>query len=180
MPLAVLMGPPGSGKSSIGKALAKELGTTFIDTDLVIESVSNRTIPQIFSELGESGFREVEQEVVLGVLASEPGIVALGGGSILSEAVRQVLRTARFPVIYVEVSAHQAIARVSKQGNRPLLADDPAQQWRSMMELRRPIYEELGDLHFFTDSKKPVEIAKEIAAEINKVATKVEEHDEHR
>ena len=168
MPQAVLIGAPGSGKSSVGKALAKELATSFIDTDNVIESVANSSISQIFADHGEAYFREIEEEVVLGVLNSEPGVVALGGGSILSTKVQELLKNSSFLVIYLQVSSHQAIARVSKHGHRPILVGNPEENWKKLVADRSAIYSELSSLTFSTDSQKPADIAHQIALEITR------------
>ena len=167
MPRAVLIGPPGSGKSSVGKALARELSSTFLDTDHLIESVAGKKIAEIFAERGESGFREIEEEVVLGVLASEPGVVALGGGSILSSAVRERLATVKLPVIYLTISAKQAVARIADAHSRPLLTVDPMGSWQKIADQRADIYQSLATLTYSTDSKKPAEIAHRIALELS-------------
>jgi len=167
MPRAVLIGPPGSGKSSVARALAKALSCTFIDTDSVIEEVAHKTIKAIFAQDGEPRFREIEEEVVLGVLASEPGVVALGGGSILSKEVREVLSLKRYPVIYLTVSANQAVARVSKSDARPLLSNDPQRVWLDLLNQRAHIYEELADLTISTDNRKAIEISQELCEKLD-------------
>ena len=162
MPTAVLIGPPGSGKSSVGRSLAKALGTSFIDTDSLIEEVAQKPIKTIFAENGEEHFRAIEEEVILGVLASEPGVVALGGGSLVSEKVCALLHAGKYPVIYLTVSAQQAVARVSKNDNRPLLAADPESTWIALLAKRESTYESLADVTVATDSKKATEIAAEL------------------
>jgi shikimate kinase len=163
MPIAVLIGPPGSGKSSIGRAIGKLADTTFLDTDALIEELTHKSIKEIFEQQGEPAFREIEEEVVLGVLRSEPGVVALGGGSILSSKVFDLLLDATFPVIYLSVSPAQGVARVSKNDTRPLLAKDPEISWQELVSKRTSLYEQLARITVSTDSKKANEIATELA-----------------
>ena len=100
---AILIGPPGSGKSSVGKALSRELSTSFADTDELIAEREGKSIPEIFSESGEPGFREIEKEVVLNALKSNYGVLALGGGSILIPEVREAIPASRAQVIFLRV-----------------------------------------------------------------------------
>ena len=170
MPRAVLIGPPGAGKSSVGRALAKLLQCEVLDTDKEVERISGKKIAEIFTEDGEPVFRAIEKDVVLQALKNEVGIVALGGGSVLDTDVADFLRGSEMAVAYLEVSISQAAPRVGFNKERPLLALNPRQQWMSLMEKRRPIYESLATLRIATDNRKPAEVAAEIAAAIGVVS----------
>ena len=157
----VLIGPPGSGKSSVAKSLAKKTGKRYVDTDKVIEEREGKPITEIFLEDGEEHFRTVESEVVLQTLQGEDEIVALGGGSILSEVVREDLKKFS-PIIYLEVSISNAAPRVGFNRERPLLLGNPRAQWLALMEIRRPIYESLATFKVSTDNKKPDQVTLDI------------------
>ena len=108
MPRAVLIGPPGAGKSSVARQLGRILDCQVVDTDSVIEKKSGKTISEIFVEDGEAKFREIEREVVLDEIKNNESVLALGGGSVLNAEVAQSLRDNSVPVIYLEVSISQA------------------------------------------------------------------------
>ena len=163
MPRAVLIGPPGAGKSSVARQLGRILDCPVIDTDLVIEKKSGKSISEIFVEDGEAKFREIEREVVLDEIKNNESVLALGGGSVLNAEVAQSLRDNSVPVIYLEVSISQAAPRVGFNKDRPLLTMNPRQQWLALMEVRRPIYEGLASFKVNTDNRKPAEVAAEIA-----------------
>ena len=165
MPRIILMGPPGSGKSTVGKVLAKKTELPLIDTDQKIEERTGRKIPDIFLESGEDEFRKLEREEVLSALKSDESIVSLGGGSILDEQVQTVLATMPC-VVFLDVSISNAAPRVGLNKERPLLVGAPRQQWLSLMQARRPIYERLATLTCLTDNKKPAEVAEEILAKV--------------
>jgi shikimate kinase len=163
----VLIGPPGSGKSSVGKALSRKLSRPWIDTDKEVESRAGKTISQIFLEDGEVAFRALERDVVDQVMGSEVGIVSLGGGSVLNEASQKRIATAK-EVVFLDVSISNAAPRVGFNKDRPLLAINPRQQWLQLMEKRRPIYESLATMSVSTDNKKPDQVADEIIEAIEK------------
>lgn len=163
MPRAVLIGPPGAGKSSVARQLGRILDCQVVDTDSVIEKKSGKTISEIFVEDGEAQFREIEREVVLDEIKNNESVLALGGGSVLNKEVAQSLRDNSVPVIYLEVSISQAAPRVGFNKDRPLLTMNPRQQWLALMEVRRPIYEGLASFKVNTDNRKPAEVAAEIA-----------------
>jgi shikimate kinase len=163
MPRAVLIGPPGAGKSSVARQLGRILDCQVVDTDSVIEKKSGKTISEIFVEDGEAQFREIEREVVLDEIKNSESVLALGGGSVLNAEVAQSLRDNSVPVIYLEVSISQAAPRVGFNKDRPLLTMNPRQQWLALMEVRRPIYEGLASFKVNTDNRKPAEVAAEIA-----------------
>ncbi len=163
MPRAVLIGPPGAGKSSVARQLGRILDCPVVDTDSVIEKKSGKTISEIFVEDGETKFREIEREVVLDEIKNNESVLALGGGSVLNAEVAQSLRDNSVPVIYLEVSISQAAPRVGFNKDRPLLTMNPRQQWLALMEVRRPIYEGLASFKVNTDNRKPAEVAAEIA-----------------
>lgn len=163
MPRAVLIGPPGAGKSSVARQLGCILDCQVVDTDSVIEKKSGKTISEIFVEDGEAKFREIEREVVLDEIKNNESVLALGGGSVLNAEVAQSLRDNSVPVIYLEVSISQAAPRVGFNKDRPLLTMNPRQQWLALMEVRRPIYEGLASFKVNTDNRKPAEVAAEIA-----------------
>jgi shikimate kinase len=166
MPKAVLIGPPGAGKSSVGRQLAKILTCEILDTDLEIERQSGKKISAIFTDDGEAVFRALEKSVVLDALQNAKGVVALGGGSVLDSDVADYLSKSSIPVAYLEVSISQAAPRVGFNKERPLLTINPRQQWMALMEKRRPIYESLATFKIATDNRKPAEVAQEIAASI--------------
>jgi len=162
----VLIGAPGSGKSSVGKALASTLDMPFTDTDAEISRERNQSIPEIFATEGEPGFRAIERLVVLQAVRENSGVISLGGGSILDSEVRSVLKRPDHVVIFLEVSLSNAAHRISRTSDRPLLAEDPIQKWKELVEFRTPIYRELADFTFSTDNKKPIQIANMIIEKI--------------
>lgn len=161
-PRLILIGPPGAGKSSIGRQLGKAMNLPFVDTDRRIEEEVGKKISDIFLEEGEKTFREYEKKVVLSEIEEGVGIVALGGGSILDPEVENRLESLKDRIIYLEVSISNAAPRVGFNKERPLLAVNPRQQWIALMEKRRPLYEKLGGFRVSTDNKKPSEVVKEI------------------
>ena len=159
----VLIGPPGAGKSSIGKALAKELNLNFIDSDSEIEKISHKKISEIFIEDGEPAFRLLEVDVVRKVLADFDGVISLGGGAPINKEIQEVLQDANYPVVFIDVSIAQAAIRIGFNKDRPLLLVNPRQQWISLMNDRRPIYEKLASQTISSDNQKPHEVAKQIS-----------------
>jgi shikimate kinase len=159
----VLIGPPGAGKSSIGKSLAKELNLNFIDSDSEIEKISHKKISEIFIEDGEPAFRLLEVDVVRRVLADFDGVISLGGGAPINPEIQEVLQDANYPVVFIDVSIAQAATRIGFNKDRPLLLVNPRQQWISLMNDRRPIYEKLASQTISSDNQKPHEVAKQIS-----------------
>jgi shikimate kinase len=157
----ILIGPPGSGKTSIGKLLAKKKNLIHVDTDQEIETKTGRKISDIFLEDGESGFRKIEREVVLQSLELDSAVISLGGGSILDGEVSKKLEREK-NVVYLEVSISNAAPRVGFNTDRPLLVANPRQQWLRLFEQRRDIYESLGRFRVSTDNKKPKLVVEEI------------------
>ena len=170
MAIAVLIGPPGSGKSSIGRALAKLLGQDFVDTDALIEEQEGKSISEIFQQSGEEKFREIESAVVAHQLAHAEGIIALGGGAVLSPATQAALKNSTADVIFLNVSANNAVPRVSANSSRPLLSENPSDQWSALLKKRLPIYIDLADITIDTDNKKAQEVASEIAVLLKELA----------
>ena len=159
---AILIGAPGSGKSSVGKALSRELSTSFEDSDALIVEREGRSIPEIFETVGEAGFRVIEREVVLAALASNVGVLALGGGSVLDLAVQNAITKSSATVIFLRVGLSNVLARLTSKGERPLVANDPKKQWVEILAMRQPIYEKLANLEIDTDNKKSHEVAREL------------------
>jgi shikimate kinase len=153
-PKAILMGMPGSGKSTIGRRLAKAMGLTLLDTDAKIVETTGRTIADIFSNDGEPEFRRIEEEVVRAALAEHDGIISLGGGAITSPGVRDAL--AGHTVIFLEISAAEGIRRTTGGTVRPLLAGaDPAQKYRNLMSERVPLYRRAATMRVNTNRRNP-------------------------
>ena len=171
-PKLILIGPPGAGKSSIGRQLSKVLEVPFRDTDVLVEEKAGKKISDIFVDDGESAFRKIEREVVLKEISTGNGVLALGGGSVLDEEVAEKLESLKSNVIYLEVSISNAAPRVGFNKDRPLLALNPRQQWLQLMEKRRPIYESLATMTISTDNKKPDEVASEIIETISRASQK--------
>ncbi|GAA4153095.1 shikimate kinase [Actinomadura keratinilytica] len=163
-PKAVLIGPPGSGKSTVGAALAERLGVALRDTDADIEAAAGRPISEIFIDDGEERFREMERAAVRTALAEHDGVLALGGGAVLAAETQELL--AGHTVVYLKVGLSEAVKRVGLATARPLLVLNPRSQLRRLLNERLPIYERLGTLHVDTEGRTPEEIAEQIVKEI--------------
>ncbi|MBF6332117.1 AAA family ATPase [Nocardia transvalensis] len=165
-PCVVLVGPPGAGKSTIGRKLAKELGVELFDTDAGIEAETGRTIPEIFADDGEPEFRRIEERVVRRAVLSHTGVVSLGGGAVLSSATRELLRGRT--VVYLEISVAEGLRRTGAGTNRPLLTgDDPGAKYRALMRERRPFYREVASVRVRTDGRSPGRVVRNIMARLD-------------
>jgi shikimate kinase len=159
-PAVVLVGPPGSGKSTVGALVAERLGTTLRDTDADIERAEGRAIPDIFVEDGEPRFREIEAAAVRAAVTGHDGVVALGGGAVMDPETRALL--AGLPVVFLDVAAGEAVKRVGLDAPRPLLAVNPRQRWRDLMAERRPLYVEVARAVVRTEDLTPQEAAQAV------------------
>ena len=159
-PVCVLVGAPGSGKTTVGQVLAAELGVEFRDTDADIERLAGKPIPEIFVDEGEAHFRALERAAVAAALASCDGVLALGGGAVLAEENRAALVGHR--VVHLSVELTDAVKRVGLGAGRPLLAINPRATLKHLMDQRRPLYAEVATATVVTDGRTPEEIAAEI------------------
>jgi shikimate kinase len=160
-PVAVVIGPPGSGKTVTGRALADLLGAPFHDTDEAIVRGAGRSISDIFIEDGEAAFRALERAEVVRALAEERGVVALGGGAPVQPGAADVL--AGHTVVFLDVGIADASKRIGFDQSRPLLAVNPRASWVAMMNVRRPLYEAVATVRADTAGRTPEEVATEIA-----------------
>jgi shikimate kinase/3-dehydroquinate synthase len=156
VPLVVLVGPMGVGKSTVGQLLAERLGVGYRDTDEDIVAEQGRTIAEIFVDEGESAFRAIEKRAVRKALADHDGVLALGGGAILDEDTRALLAGLR--VVYLSMDVEEAVKRTGLNAARPLLAVNPRKQWRELMEARRHLYESIATAVVSTDGRTPEEV----------------------
>ncbi|RWA17295.1 hypothetical protein MBRU_06635 [Mycolicibacterium brumae DSM 44177] len=156
----MLIGPPGVGKTTVGKRLARSLGVSFVDTDLEIETRHGRAVGQIFAEDGEPAFRSLEETVIGDVIASHSGVIALGGGSIVSPRTQELLR--RHPVVYLELTEEEGIRRTAGSGRPVLAGDDPAAVYRRLMAERTPIYQDLARIRVSTVGRSPGAVVREV------------------
>ena len=160
----ILIGPMGSGKTAVGKQLARLMRAPFRDSDAEIEARTGVDISYIFSREGEDGFRAREREIIEEVTREHPIVLATGGGAILLEANRKLLRERGF-VVYLRTSIEQQVERVRHGRNRPLLHDvDPLSKLTELMAVRAPLYESLADFTVATDGRKVHMVADSIFA----------------
>jgi shikimate kinase len=160
-PVAVLVGAPGAGKSTIGVAVAGLLGVPFADADAIIEQRAGKPIPEIFIDDGEDAFRALERAVVAESLTGFDGVLALGGGAILHEGTRELL--AAHTVVYLSVELSDAVRRVGLGAGRPLLSVNPRATLRFLLDQRRPLYASVATHTVATDGRSPEEISAEVA-----------------
>jgi shikimate kinase len=148
-PVAVLVGPPGAGKTTVAESLAGRLEASFRDTDRDIEQREGVTVQDIFVDRGEAHFRALEEQAVAAALAEHEGVLALGGGAVLSPVTRSLLAEHR--VIFLDVSLPAAVSRVGMSTNRPLLLGNVRAQMKNLMDRRRPLYAEVARFTINTD-----------------------------
>ena len=165
-PHIVLVGLMGVGKSSVGRALARETKRPFIDTDTLIEAAEGRTIPEIFRADGEASFRDIERRTLERVLSSgEPSIIATGGGVVETEACRSMLHAARDAgaiVVWLSASVATMVERTSRSNNRPLLEGDRASVLESLVARRGDLYRDVSTTKIDTDGKAVTRIVREV------------------
>lgn len=162
MKRVVLIGAPGSGKSTVGAALAKVLALDFIDTDKLIEEREGKAITDIFVVDGEPHFRAVELETLKHVLTLNDVVISLGGGAPISDQAQQLINSSESTVIFLDVSLATAAPRVGFNRDRPLLLGNPRAQWQALSDKRRPIYEALADVSIKVDDMSVEAITSEI------------------
>ena len=161
-----LVGPMGAGKSTIGRHLADELHLEFFDSDQEIERRSGADIAWIFDLEGEDGFRKREETIIHDLTDKQGIVLATGGGSIVSKAVRNRL-SARGIVVYLQTTIDKQVARTQRDKRRPLLQnDDPESVLIALGKERNPLYEEVADYVIETDEQSARAVANQIISKI--------------
>jgi shikimate kinase len=159
-PALVLVGAPGAGKSTLGALLAQKLDVPFRDTDADIERTAGKAISDIFIDDGEPHFRDLERAAVAEALRTHPGVLALGGGAVLTGETRSLLEGHQ--VVYLEVGLAEAARRVGLARDRPVLALNPRATLHHLLAARRPLYQSVARHTVGTDKRTPADIAAEV------------------
>jgi shikimate kinase len=163
-PRVVLVGPPGSGKSTVAALLAGRLGLPYEDADTLVETRAGKAIPDIFVDSGEAEFRKLERAAVIEVLGQD-GVVSVGGGAVLDPDTRADL--AGHTVVFLDVSLSEAATRVGLGTSRPLLLGNVRGRLKQLMDARRPLYAEVATFTVDTNGRTPEEIVDEIAGKVS-------------
>jgi shikimate kinase len=166
-PLLVLVGPPASGKTTVGTGVAEILGVAFRDTDADVEAVAGTTVADVFVQHGERYFRELEEQAVARALAEHEGVLALGGGAVTSAATRELLVAhgrQGGAVVWLDVDLPSAARRVGLSRDRPILGVNPRAMLRTMLEQRAPLYGEVATLTVATGGRTPEDVVAEVLA----------------
>lgn len=163
-PVAVLIGPPGAGKTAVGPLLAERLGTSFRETDADIAAVAGRPVSDIFIEQGEPAFRQLEREAAARALREHEGVLALGSGAVLDPDIQA--RLEGLPVVYLAADFGTVARRVGLDRPHIVIPGNPRGRLRAMLAERRPLYEQLATVTVETDDLDPDELAAEIGARL--------------
>lgn len=173
-PRLVLVGPPGAGKTTVGRVLARRLEVDFTDVDVVITERTGRPIADIFTQDGEDTFRTLERDIVAAALADTEGVLALGGGSVLAASTRELLRGHR--VVYLTVGLADGLRRTGMSTVRPLLAGvNPRATFRALLDARAPLYREVATVEIDTVGRSANQVAGAVLAALGEVAVAPEE-----
>ena len=160
-PALVLVGPPGSGKTTVGRVLARRLGVSFTDVDAVIVERIGKPIAAMFTEDGEDAFRALEREIVADALATADGVLALGGGSVLAASTRERLRGHRVVLLWVGLA--DGLRRTGMSTARPLLAGvNPRATYKALLDARAPLYREVATLEVDTSRRSANQVARAV------------------
>jgi len=169
-PAAVLIGPPGAGKTVVGALVAAGLGVRFTDTDAEVGAVAGKPVSDIFIDDGEEAFRALERQAAAGALGENGplrergGVLALGSGAVLDDGIQRLL--GGLPVVYLAADFGTIARRIGLDAPRVVIPGNPRGRLRTMLEERRGIYERLASITVQTDEKDPEELAAEITAMI--------------
>jgi shikimate kinase len=165
-PVLVLVGPPGAGKTTIGRILARRLGVGFTDVDALVVERAGKSISDIFLQDGEPAFRELEREVVARALDGADGVdgvLALGGGSVLAAETRERLRG--HVVVHLSVGMADGLRRTGLSTARPLLAGvNPRATFKALLDARAPLYREVATVEVATDRRTTGQVARAVLA----------------
>ena len=165
-PVAVLVGPPGAGKSTVGALLAARLGVPFVDSDTLVEERAGRPISDIFLTDGEPAFRALERDAVAEALAGHDGVLALGGGAVMTESIRDLLEG--HPVVFLGVGLAAGVRRVGLSTARPLLAGvNPRATFSALLQERLPVYRAVARHEIATDDLAPEAVADAVLAALH-------------
>ena len=158
----VLVGVPGAGKSTVGKLLAEQLGRIFFDSDIEIEARLGKSVSDIFTQDGESAFRQTEAQVISELLSKDELVVSLGGGSLLNEGTRELVKNSI--AVWLTVNLAGAVSRVGLNRNRPLLLGNIRGQLADLMQAREPLYAEVATHKVDTSEMSASEVVTAIIA----------------
>jgi len=162
-PRLVVLGPPGAGKTTVGQLLAERLGVSFRDTDEDVVTATGRAISDIFTTDGEPAFRALEEDAVAAGLAEHDGVLALGGGAVLSAATRE--RLAGHAVVFLNVGTAEGVRRTGLSTARPLLAGvNPRSTFKALLDARLPLYREVATVEVVTDDLEPEQVVDAVLA----------------
>ena len=166
-PRVVLVGPMGAGKSTVAGLLGARWGLPVRDTDHDIETVSGKSISEIFVDDGEAHFRALERAAVATALGEHDGILALGGGAVLDPGTRERLDGQR--VVFLRVGLSDAVKRVGLGVGRPLLLGNVRARVKALLDERTPVYDAVATVTVDTDGKTPEQVADEVAVAVEEL-----------
>jgi len=160
-PKFVVVGPPGAGKTTISELLAEQLNLAFRDTDADIVEATGRAIGDIFTEDGEPAFRALEEEAVAKALVEHDGVLALGGGAILSQQTRELLKN--HTVVFLNVGMAEGVRRTGLSSARPMFSGvNPRATFKALLDARLPLYREVATIEVLTDALDPAQVTEAV------------------